>query len=123
MVNPINLKALKTTNFLKKSKSILPAVNSYFKLFFKKITKFIDEPYEKLLYIFILTFIFSFIYKFINVIQNDAFSQDLSYIDSLYFSSITNFTIGYGDILPQTKLAKFAVISQAILFLIIILAI
>ena len=123
MVNVINFKALKNTDILKRSKSILPNANTFLKRFFDKITKFINEPHEKLLYSFILTFIFSFVYKFINIMQKDAFSKDLTYFDSLYFSGITNFTIGYGDILPQTLTAKFAVISQAILFLIIILAI
>jgi len=106
-----------------KNPQLLKKSNNIFKLFFKKITKFVNEPHEKLLHSFILTFIYSFVYKFINMIQKDAFSKDLSYFDSLYFSSITNFTIGYGDILPQTNLAKFAVISQALVFLIIILAV
>lgn len=126
MVRPtrFNFKNLKTpkTFIIKTPKNILPKTNNFFRIIFNKITKYIDEPHEKLTHSIILTIIFSGIYKLINEIQTDAFNEDLSYIDSLYLASISTF-LGFGNITPKSNLARFAVIAQAILLLIIILAV
>ena len=110
----------KTLNF-ETPKNILPKTNNFFRIIFNKITKFIDEPHEKLTHSILLTLLYSIIYKLINEIQTDSFSEDLSYVDSLYLASISTF-LGFGNIAPKSNLARFAVISQAIIFLIIILA-
>lgn len=87
-----------------------------FKKIFDNIVTYFDEPSEKLLFNIILITIFTFIYKFIDYIDNKAFSKRLSTFDSFYFSAISSFTIGYGDIIPKSKLAKIAVIINTLLF-------
>ncbi len=32
--------------------------------------------------------------------------EDIHYIDSIYFSFITGFTVGYGDIVPHTHVGR-----------------
>lgn len=45
------------------------------------------------------------------------FNLELSIIDSIYFSTITAMTIGYGDILPISQLAKIIVTFQVFISL------
>ena len=45
-------------------------------------------------------------------------SKIICRLDALYFSFITAFTIGYGDITPSNKYGKYMVIAQAVIFLI-----
>jgi hypothetical protein len=91
------------------------------KNFNKLITAF-DEPHEKLIFNLLLIALFSIIYKVIDIYDKNAFSQPLQYSDSLYFSSITNFTLGYGDILPKSILAKTAVVLHSFLFWMVAIA-
>jgi hypothetical protein len=44
-----------------------------------------------------------------------AFNQDLSIIDSIYFSVITATTVGYGDISPKNNTAKLASLLEALI--------
>ena len=37
------------------------------------------------------------------------------FLDCVYFSTVTNSAVGYGDITPKTKLAKIIVIIQILL--------
>ena len=46
--------------------------------------------------------------------KND-FSGIESYIDALYFSIVTQTTVGYGDIMPKSKRAKVIVSIQILL--------
>lgn len=94
---------------------------SFKKNFNNLITAF-DEPHEKLIFNLILIVAFSIIYKVIDIFDKNAFSQPLQYTDSLYFASITNFTLGYGDILPKSILAKTAVVIHSFLFWMVAIA-
>jgi len=82
-----------------------------------------EDPSERsqwLILMFILNIIqliliFAIWYRFITFVDPSTFSQTLSVVDSLYFSIVTFLTVGYGDIIPLTGLAKGLVIFQGIL--------
>lgn len=59
-------------------------------------------------------FIFSIWYRFFSFHHPEAFSSILTTLDSLYFSIVTFFTIGYGDITPISTGAKMLVIFQTL---------
>ena len=88
----------------------------------KKIEKVFSKFKDKLIYNIIATFIFSIIYYIIGRIDKDAFSQELFYSEALYFASTTNFTLGFGDVLPKSNLARFVVVIHSILFYVITIA-
>ena len=48
-------------------------------------------------------------------------SDDVSFSDMFYFSTLTTFTIGYGDITPKTDEVKILVIIKIILSSIILI--
>lgn len=76
----------------------------------------INKPHEKIIFNVFLIVFYGFIYKFISYLDEKSFSHKLDYKDSFYFSSITNFTLGYGDILPVSPLAKFVVVIHSFTF-------
>lgn len=56
--------------------------------------------------------------------ENFPEAERVSYLDFLYFSAITQVTVGYGDILPNNSLVRFFVIVQIVIatgFLVIII--
>lgn len=59
--------------------------------------------------IFQVIITFAILYRFLSVHSPSAFSHPLSLLDSLYFSVITSLTVGYGDIVPLSQLAKLLV--------------
>lgn len=59
--------------------------------------------------------IFSTWYQLVSKIDPAAFSQQLGRIGSLYFSLVTFLTVGYGDIVPVSPLARLLVIFQGAL--------
>jgi hypothetical protein len=59
--------------------------------------------------------IFAIWYRAISFWAPESFSRALSILDSLYFSVVTFLTVGYGDIIPKSDLAKGLVILQLIL--------
>jgi voltage-gated potassium channel len=73
-----------------------------------KLAKFI-------LFQLIMVIIFSLIYYFID--DNNFNNMGPTYLDNLYFSFITFASIGYGDITPNTPLAKILVIIQSMLLI------
>lgn len=90
--------------------------------FFDKFVESFDEPHEKFTFNIILILFYSIVYKFISYIDKESFSEELTYNNSIYFSAITNFTLGYGDILPKSQLAKFAVVTQSLIFWMVAIA-
>lgn len=46
----------------------------------------------------------------ISDMQENSFSIPLTYIDALYYMIITSATVGYGDIFPQTLLARSVIV-------------
>lgn len=64
-------------------------------------------PFEKILvWIISSIIIFTFIYYLIYYYDPDAFSGMDNGLDCLYFSCVTQSTVGYGDILPVKKKSK-----------------
>lgn len=62
-----------------------------------------------------LTVIFAVWYRFISLYNPEAFSKSLEVMDSFYFSVVTLLTVGYGDIIPISNMAKALVIIQSAL--------
>lgn len=72
----------------------------------------------------ILLLIFSMIYYFLFK-SGDHFHikyKDESYLDSLYYTIVTQAFLGYGDIYPISKTAKIVVIIHVFIMLIIIMS-
>lgn len=61
-----------------------------------------------------INIIFAIWYRFLSLNVDGAFSKTLSVLDSFYFSIVTFFTIGYGDIVPLASLAKILAVAQGI---------
>lgn len=88
-----------------------------------------DKKYVLSLNIIVLIVTFAMIYSFIvfndynsfkysnGCIPTDALER---FIDMLYFSTMTLTTVGYGDIVPVSKLAKFLVSLEAMTFTVFI---
>lgn len=58
--------------------------------------------------------IFAIWYRFLSLNFSGAFSKNLDVLNSIYFSTVTFFTIGYGDIVPLLPLAKILAVAQGI---------
>ena len=87
---------------------------------FKNIIKYLmsclDEHHEKVLFLIISIVIYSCLYSNISKKNPDAFNKELDFLDSLYYSSISTLTIGFGDIIPKSAIAKVLTISQGFIF-------
>jgi hypothetical protein len=57
---------------------------------------------------------FAVIYTAISVGNPAAFNQPLSFGAAIYFSVVTAATVGYGDIIPISPWARFAVVAEII---------
>lgn len=57
---------------------------------------------------------FAVVYVFTSSIEPSSFStgKPLGVVESIYFSTITAATIGYGDIAPKTDVARLIVVAQ-----------
>jgi hypothetical protein len=53
-----------------------------------------------------------------NTLNNDK--EHLSFTDILYFTTVTMFTVGYGDITPKTKIIKYLLIIKLYINFIIV---
>ena len=62
----------------------------------------------------VVILIFSIIYYLTNVIDKQHEKLFDTYLDCIYFTVVTHFTVGYGDISPKTKLHKIITMLQII---------
>jgi voltage-gated potassium channel len=75
-------------------------------------------------YLIIMFVIAYIVFGLIYTMMGDShFNNFTSYIDGLYLSMTTASTTGYGDITPKTNSAKFLVMSQMFVTLLIMAAI
>jgi voltage-gated potassium channel len=68
----------------------------------------------------LLLVIFAATYCLVDGQQSDAFSEPLTRTDGLYFAVTTFATVGYGDISPQTELARVLVMVQMVVNLLVV---
>lgn len=59
-----------------------------------------------------LIVIFSIWYRMIGLLDSGAFVGEMTILNSVYFSIVTFLTVGFGDIVPISSLAKVLVIVQ-----------
>lgn len=78
------------------------------------ILGFFDDALEKFLWNLVLMLIFAGIY-FITFDTFEEKDNKLSLTDSIYFSGISHFTLGYGDITPKSKITRMIVVFHALL--------
>lgn len=64
---------------------------------------------------FIVIMLFSVIYYYTNTLDNQHEKLFDTYLDCIYFTIVTHFTVGYGDISPKTKLHKILTMMQIII--------
>ena len=68
----------------------------------------------------LLLVLFAATYCIVDVQQSGAFSEPLTRTDALYFTVTTFATVGYGDITPQTELARVLAMIQMIVNLLVV---
>jgi hypothetical protein len=89
-------------------------------VFLKYLNKKNIFKQKKIIILFISIIIFSFVYYHLNTKHFKIKSSDImNYFNSLYFSIVTQTLLGPGDIYPQTDVAKFFIIIQVTISLII----
>jgi voltage-gated potassium channel len=59
-------------------------------------------------------FLFAFLYTSMSTTDPRAFTEPLSRMDALYFTTVTFATVGFGDITPVSQLARAVVTVQMI---------
>lgn len=68
---------------------------------------------------FSLVLFFSLLYWWVAQTENSFHGiETLTYLDAVYFSIVTQTTLGYGDIVPRDPMAKLVVIFQELIFII-----
>ena len=73
-----------------------------------------NSKFVYLLSVIITVFVFATIYFILGKKNFNGIADNNNFTDYIYFSFITTSSIGYGDITPKTKIAKFFVVLQAI---------
>ena len=86
------------------------------------ISRLFDSYKEKFIYNIVLIFIFTFLYKICNDMIPNSFNINLNTADVFYFTCVTNFTLGYGDVLPINAVSKTLVCVHVFLFWLIMTA-
>lgn len=97
------------------------------KITFNKLTNFYDEPHEKFIYNIIIILVFSILYTFLYnydknnfkiLIKEDNYSEKDEYSFSyfIWFSLMSQFTMGQGNMYPSSSISKFLIALQSSLF-------
>ena len=93
----------------------------YLRKLMKGITRFVDEPHEKLIFVTFFILSFGIINYLVSMFDEKSYNKKLSIKDAIYFSSTSLFTLGFGDIYPVKDVSRFFVIFQAYLFWLIVI--
>ena len=78
--------------------------------------KFIKKANVGLIFLFLMLF-----YLFVNILFSTGyyflceFNVEMTFIDCFYFSNVTSFSLGYGDMVPITALGKLFVVLHMII--------
>ena len=64
--------------------------------------------------VFLFLCLFALLYASISVTDPPAFSEPLNRVDALYLTTATFATVGFGDVVPMSNLARVAVTIQMI---------
>lgn len=59
-----------------------------------------------------LVIVFSIWYRLLGILDQASFIGEMTILNSLYFSVVTFLTVGFGDIVPVSGMAKVLVITQ-----------
>ena len=99
----------------------------FFRKQFKKMSEYMDSPFEKFKLISMLLFMFSIIYYVLYLIDKKNYIIDekinnVSYFTFIWYSATTNFTVPLGDVYPATILAKTIMVLHIWMFWFIMLA-
>lgn len=94
-------------------------ISSVIKSGIKGILVRMDEPGEKVAWNLVILSIFTLInYLIFNYYEAPQFPDDpsrkLSVTDAFYYTGISQFTIGFGDIAPKTNLGRIVIVLQVI---------
>lgn len=95
--------------------------NNMFKKLFNNLEKKGKVMAIKLVAMMIIIVIFSLIFYYCYgnkknwIINNKKKDEKISLSDMIYFSTVTNLTIGFGDIIPITYPVKYLVIFKILL--------
>lgn len=71
-----------------------------------------------------LMIIYALLYMYLNYIEVDFYQENNNFehfVDALYYSCMSMFTVGFGDFYPQSKIGKLITSSQVLLFWSIVL--
>jgi voltage-gated potassium channel Kch len=83
---------------------------------FKDMPKVWRVIIVQILIIFVFAIIYYFIdYRGFNINFTDTSKDKLTFINYLYFSTVTSSTVGYGDIHPTNNITKIIVILQILI--------
>jgi hypothetical protein len=94
---------------------VILATTTYFSI------TFFDRPSSNKLYFYFITLFlligyFALVYKnFGTIPPGQTGTEQLNWLDSLYFSVVTWTTLGYGDFRPGTDTVKLFVMTEALL--------
>ena len=94
---------------------------------FKIINNKLNEPHEKFVANVIMVFVFTSVYYLAYVTDDSTFyinpdikrtsiQEPLSILEFFQFSTLTQFGITFGDIVPKSFISRFLVVLHAFLF-------
>jgi voltage-gated potassium channel len=92
-----------------------------------QVNRILNSPYPQvqaiesvLIAVPLLVILFALIYLGIDSSGPNEFSERLNHTSSIYFTMTTLATVGYGDIVPKTQMARLTVTAQMAIDLVLV---